>query len=493
MMRRAALLSVLYLLAFPALAGDPVDYKKPDRNWAKGPVRWIMSEEEEKEFKKLRTDEERGAFVKAFWEKRDPTPGTPENEFELLFWKKVEQADESFKSQTTQGCLTDRGRVFTLLGGPTKQSTDARGRLVWTFEPNESTGIRTRLDLVFAQGSLSPLLLDRKVLEEYLAAHPEPRGIGWKIPPPPPLAEAAAAPGASTTPAAEDLSPEGKRQQPILEALLSKGSGPTDVPFQVSYDYYAAVDGTTLTVLTIEAPREAAHGSGDVALLPFARLDPAGGNGKPVNLTGDLAFVPASSGDAPAASFVYQARRNLAPGSYRVCVVVEDKVVAGQMGTRIETIDVPDFRNGSFNLSSIALLSKFSQIESGLGPDEKDQGAGPYVLGSFRLVPRPNPTLQKDEALSFYYQIYKPSLDPSTGRPSLSVTYTFFLKDGSGWKPFRKPIVRNQRGQVELYSIAMKDFLIPDQKLPAEFRMEVRVADGLAGKELKREVAFVVR
>jgi len=33
-----------------------------------------MTDDETKEYKKLHTDEERAAFAKTFWEKRDPTP-----------------------------------------------------------------------------------------------------------------------------------------------------------------------------------------------------------------------------------------------------------------------------------------------------------------------------------------------------------------------------------------------------------------------------------
>src|SRR5215831_9687844 len=81
--------SILLILTFvPALmhaAGAP-DWKTPNKDWAKGPVGWIMTPEEEKEFKALKTDDERAAFAKTFWEKRDPTPGTPENEYETIFW-----------------------------------------------------------------------------------------------------------------------------------------------------------------------------------------------------------------------------------------------------------------------------------------------------------------------------------------------------------------------------------------------------------------------
>src|SRR5437867_4631898 len=92
-------LPLLLLAALAALAAGRPDFKTPGKDWGRGPVKWIMSDDEEKDWKKLRTDEERAAFVKAFWEKRDPTPGTPANEYEALFWKKVEEADKMLKTQ----------------------------------------------------------------------------------------------------------------------------------------------------------------------------------------------------------------------------------------------------------------------------------------------------------------------------------------------------------------------------------------------------------
>ena len=484
-------LASLLLAALPLLAAGPPDYKTPGKDWGKGPVKWIMSNDEEKEWKKLHTDEERAAFVKAFWEKRDPTPGTPQNEFEADFWKKVEAADKAFKPITGTGCLTDQGRVFLLVGPPTKQDKNAGGRFVWTFEPSGASEIKTRLELMFAAGSSSPLLLDRKKLEEYVAAHPETRGIGWKIPAP---QVAEGVPDVPTAPARnpeEDLTPESRRQIPILEALLAKGSGPTVVPFEVALDHYAAADGTTLTVITVEAPREAGHGSGDNALQPFARLEPTG-EGKPVNLTGDRPFVPAPPGEAPPASFTYQTRHNLQPGSYKLAVVVEDKVVPGQMGTLVRTIEIPDFRGKDLNLSSLSLLSSFARLNSSPGPDDKAT-AGPYVLGSFRLVPRAMPVLQKNEAVTFYYQVYHPAPDPAGGRPSLESTVTFFVKDGAGWKRYRPPVVRQLAGQVDLYAIDLKDLLAPNQPLPIDFKMEMKLVDKIAGKEQNREILFTVR
>jgi hypothetical protein len=189
---------------------------------------------------------------------------------------------------------------------------------------------------------------------------------------------------------------------------------------------------------------------------------------------------------------VYQARRNLKPGAYRFASAVEDKVIAGQMGTLVQTVTVPDFSDKRFEMSSVSLLAAFKPLEASVGPDEQPHVAGPYVLGGFRLVPRAIRALAKSEAFSYYFQVYNPALDPASGRPSLEATYSFFLKEGETWKPFRKPLVK-PLGQVELYSIDLKDLLRPEQILPAEFKMQVKVTDKIGGKTIEREIGFTVR
>ena len=48
-------------------------------------VEVIWTEGEENEWDRLRSDEEKQSFINAFWEGRDPTPGTPDNEFRDIY------------------------------------------------------------------------------------------------------------------------------------------------------------------------------------------------------------------------------------------------------------------------------------------------------------------------------------------------------------------------------------------------------------------------
>lgn len=88
--------------------------------WPEGPVQWLLTEEELAEWKTLRSDEAAKDFIDLFWARRDPTPGTPINEMKAGFDQRVEIADQRWTTGRTPGSLTERGRVFLLLGAPNR-------------------------------------------------------------------------------------------------------------------------------------------------------------------------------------------------------------------------------------------------------------------------------------------------------------------------------------------------------------------------------------
>ncbi len=81
-------------------------------------VRYIIKKHEKKAYYNLTTAEEREDFVEDFWKKRDPDPSTEENEYKEEYYDLIEQANHLFKDEKKQGWLTDRGRVYILLGPP---------------------------------------------------------------------------------------------------------------------------------------------------------------------------------------------------------------------------------------------------------------------------------------------------------------------------------------------------------------------------------------
>jgi len=58
-----------------------VELGKSYKKWLDEDVRWIITDEERSAFMQLSNDEERDQFIEAFWQRRDPTPDTEENEY----------------------------------------------------------------------------------------------------------------------------------------------------------------------------------------------------------------------------------------------------------------------------------------------------------------------------------------------------------------------------------------------------------------------------
>ena len=79
----------------------------------------IITDEERKAFQRLTTDAERENFIKDFWLVRDPTPGTPVNDFKDEYDKRFAFANEHFMTQSgIPGAQTDRGKMYIFNGPP---------------------------------------------------------------------------------------------------------------------------------------------------------------------------------------------------------------------------------------------------------------------------------------------------------------------------------------------------------------------------------------
>ena len=94
------------------------------KRWADGPVRYLMTYKEDESVRRLRTAPELARFISDFWARRDPTPGTVENEFRRIYWGRVLEANRRYRDSTIPGWKTDRGKIFIMLGAPDDVQTD---------------------------------------------------------------------------------------------------------------------------------------------------------------------------------------------------------------------------------------------------------------------------------------------------------------------------------------------------------------------------------
>jgi GWxTD domain-containing protein len=89
----------------------------PDANWLKQDVAYIITDRERVAYKRLGTDEERAEFIKQFWERRNPTPGSATNPFKEEHYRRVAFADSRYTAESgLSGWKTDRGRIYIMYG-----------------------------------------------------------------------------------------------------------------------------------------------------------------------------------------------------------------------------------------------------------------------------------------------------------------------------------------------------------------------------------------
>ena len=89
----------------------------PYKKWLEEEVPYIITDEERSAFLQLQTNEEREQFIEAFWQRRDPTPDTVENEFKEEHYRRIAYTNERFSSGIP-GWRTDRGRIYIMWGPP---------------------------------------------------------------------------------------------------------------------------------------------------------------------------------------------------------------------------------------------------------------------------------------------------------------------------------------------------------------------------------------
>src|ERR1700674_208429 len=103
-----------------------IELSKAYLKWLDEDVRWIISDEEKSAFMQLSNDEERDQFIEAFWQRRDPTPDTEENEFKEEHYRRIAYANEHFPAGIP-GWKTDRGRTYIEYGKPDTIETHPTG------------------------------------------------------------------------------------------------------------------------------------------------------------------------------------------------------------------------------------------------------------------------------------------------------------------------------------------------------------------------------
>ena len=119
----------------------------------------IITEDEEETFLRLESEFQREEFMKQFWLQRDPSAGTPQNEYYDEYQRRLEHVARMFSRDTPrEGRETDRGRMYLMLGEPTtiKRLHNTREAVpveIWWYHANPKLGIPPFFSLAFFQRS----------------------------------------------------------------------------------------------------------------------------------------------------------------------------------------------------------------------------------------------------------------------------------------------------------------------------------------------------
>lgn len=149
------LLGCLALTYTPAQPESRSKMPEQYRRWLDEEAVYIITDKEREVFEKLQTDRERDIFVAAFWKQRDPTPGTPANEFRDEHYRRWSYANEHFGRSTPRpGWMTDRGRIHIILGPPKtiENHSNLNGVFpveIWTYEGDPEYGLPPGFRIIF--------------------------------------------------------------------------------------------------------------------------------------------------------------------------------------------------------------------------------------------------------------------------------------------------------------------------------------------------------
>jgi GWxTD domain-containing protein len=135
---------------------NPKDLNLKYQEWLKL-TSYIIKDKERDVFLSLTNDRDRDLFIEAFWNARDPTPGTPRNEFKDEHIKRFQEASRKFRfGSAREGWMTDQGRIHIILGPPISRSyfsgsLDLYPAEIWAYYGDTSKGMPSHFELLFFQ------------------------------------------------------------------------------------------------------------------------------------------------------------------------------------------------------------------------------------------------------------------------------------------------------------------------------------------------------
>lgn len=183
-------------------------------------------------------------------------------------------------------------------------------------------------------------------------------------------------------------------------------------------------------------------------------------------------------------SSIYQKQIPLAPGTYRLNVVVKD-VIGGNMNNYEMALNVPHFDDEKLSSSTLILADQMEKMPL------RSIGMGQFVIGSSKVRPRLTDTFGHDEKLGIYLQLYNFGPDEKTQKPNGTIEYEV-VKNGSNEKIFNfsEEIATVKDASAQQVTI---EKLLPLKTLkPGQYTLKMKVTDKNRNQTLTPSATFTV-
>jgi GWxTD domain-containing protein len=502
---------------------------KSFRKWLDEDVRYIITDEERSAFMQLSNDEERDQFIEAFWQRRDPTPDTVENEFKEEHYRRIAYANEHFPAGIP-GWKTDRGRMYIMYGpadeieshpsgGSYQRPMEEGGGETSTF-PFEQwryrylEGIGQEVIIEFVDTCMCNdyhMTMDRSEKDALLYTPNagltlmESMGMASKAS----RFTGGGMERLGTSPMNKDLQSRqfdrleqfAKLQRPPavkfkdLEEVVSHKISVNLMPFDVRADFVKVTSDTVLVPVTIQVKNR------DITFVNKEGVQRGTVNifGRVTTLTGRIAqtFEDTVQVDVPAEllpktaenSSIYWKALPLRPGRYRFDVVVKD-VNGDRVGTWSKGVLVPEFSEDKLSSSSLILADQMEPVAA------KNVGTGSFVIGTTKVRPRVPPSdgkpvvFKRSQKLNFWMQVYNLGVDEKTHKPSATVEYDVVNAATN------KPVIHTVESTDKMGNIGdqvtLEKTLSASSLDPGTYRIQIKVSDNISKQTVDPSAMFAV-
>jgi len=471
-MKKKACVSVFLvaLLVMPHLSAAKKDkYEK----WLRDEVDLLVTKAEREEFKNLKKEKDKEAFIKLFWAKRDPTPLTEKNEFKDEYYARLNTVKNAYLYGYKTGIDTDMGKVYLLFGKPKvlHPSTDPSeaGQQypleVWIYPTQTWMNIpQETFSFVFTHDGLGYVLdrtrTDNRAMQAFYA-YPEKVLLYPDLKDIPKYREI------------EPFTPE-SFEGSLIQQIQATGEDIIQIPFECQPIFTKAENQSSyLTLLLKIHPGEETE-TFQKKLVIFGRL-------KSGVLSYDFRHENILQEEQD--YFVTQVGLPLYPGEYDLFLGIStpDKEVRS---IKKGQVFVPDFWNQELALSSILASPKVREEQAPVKKEEYDV----FLIGRYALLPHFSQEYTKDQSLNLFYYIYNMAVDENQ---NCSLMIFMELQKGEQTFNLNPQTIKKKVGEQ---SVLLEGTQIPLSALsqPGEYELTVRVVDQITQQADSQTLKFSV-